>query len=461
MTSCPDLSTLEQNPNARQDHLSSCTTCRTLFALRDGGEEEFGAECEAAETLIAVATDMALNAIDQRRLTNHLETCGRCSSLACGLLLHGDADAEASVATADAEIAVQRSASPSGAGAATPTSLPQPANDQRTVIFVALGLLTAAAALVLIFKGLGSPEKSTTRDLATRVAPEEGIAETPTATTPAPETPIAKTPTAKTPTVSAPTAETPTAETPTAETPTAEKPTAPNDMVGSESEDESAVGVSRPVLPVQGAPVQPPTQAVNPAQAKRISSQLNRARNSVRALEYRKGLRLVEEVLKLQPGNQDAIIVAAIATCNLRRVEEAKRYVSQISNPTRKRGLTQICSRLGIRLDGSDAAEPEEDDEDAAALTREQRVTLLTLVEKSEAAVRNQKYGEGSRECRKALALSPSNQRASVVCAIAACNVGNGIAAKEYIRKVKSTSRRNGLTQICLRLGVDPGEEAE
>jgi pSer/pThr/pTyr-binding forkhead associated (FHA) protein len=81
------------------------------------------------------------------------------------------------------------------------------------------------------------------------------------------------------------------------------------------------------------------------------------------------------------------------------------------------------------------------------------------LVEQAEDAVKNTQYGKGSRLCRQALERDPNNQKAITACAIAACNLKNGSAAKKYVRRIKSSQRRQGLKQICLRLGVTGFDE--
>jgi pSer/pThr/pTyr-binding forkhead associated (FHA) protein len=77
----------------------------------------------------------------------------------------------------------------------------------------------------------------------------------------------------------------------------------------------------------------------------------------------------------------------------------------------------------------------------------------LELLEQAELAVRSTQFGKGERLCRQVLDREPGNQRAITACAIAACNLRKASTAKKFIRRIKSSQRRQGLKQICTRLG--------
>jgi len=82
-------------------------------------------------------------------------------------------------------------------------------------------------------------------------------------------------------------------------------------------------------------------------------------------------------------------------------------------------------------------------------------VELATaLVQQANDAVRDQKYGKGLATCERALAIDSGNQRAHMVCAIAACNLNAAKKAKRYIEGIASATRRTAVKQICIRNDV-------
>jgi pSer/pThr/pTyr-binding forkhead associated (FHA) protein len=82
------------------------------------------------------------------------------------------------------------------------------------------------------------------------------------------------------------------------------------------------------------------------------------------------------------------------------------------------------------------------------------QTSTADLLEQAEKAVRSTQFGKGDKLCRQVLEREPGNQRALTACAIAACNLRRSKTAKKYISRVKSSQRRQGLNQICTRLGV-------
>lgn len=82
------------------------------------------------------------------------------------------------------------------------------------------------------------------------------------------------------------------------------------------------------------------------------------------------------------------------------------------------------------------------------------QISTLELLEQAEKAVRSTQFGKGDKLCRQVLEREPGNQRALTACAIAACNLRRTKTAKKYIGRVKSSQRRQGLNQICTRLGL-------
>ena len=63
---------------------------------------------------------------------------------------------------------------------------------------------------------------------------------------------------------------------------------------------------------------------------------------------FGKSYRLCKEALGIKPRDQEAIMICAIASCNLKNEKSAKNYVGKIQSATRKNNVVQICLRNGI-----------------------------------------------------------------------------------------------------------------
>lgn len=675
MNPCPDISTLDDlSFNEREAHLSQCSSCHMLFALREGGEEEFSEDCESTEMLLAIASDTELSALDQRRLSRHLESCARCTSLASDLLLVGGQPGAAPLPKTNTWEPVSAYQAP-----------PQPANDQRSLVFLGLGLLTAAAAIVLIVRGTGDSQERKTegfvadvnhsRDSASHEkapASEEIDGQSPKSTVGASRpVPVGLAPaklsldehlakakeaaqathfavamshcsaalqmepdnqdahttcaiaacnmddvassrfhiasvTSKTsakglvqickrlgvgvngpaPTLASDLLEESEKKLAEADYDAArglclkalmlepdhegarstcaeiacnlgmldraqehlDKIQDPSvrDRAAEKCEALQVVVVSKPKyrdVAAQGEPATHSTMAPNtisreshqalqriarrafsegqhekaltmasaalalvpddPNSAftaaaaacnldKRASAAINyaklesqsqrtklsrycaaigvsnvggepdedpsstgtltgQAEDAVRNTQYGKGMQLAKQVLAQEPENQRALTTMAIAACNLKLGKEATEYVARIKSSQRRQGLKQICLRLGV---------PSFKETYEAPLPKHAGVPIYELVEQAEVAVRNTQYGKGGRICRQVLEREPGNQRAITSCAISACNLQQGAIAKKYVGRIKNSMRRQGLHQICLRLGV-PGFKDE
>ncbi|MCP4446952.1 MAG: FHA domain-containing protein [Myxococcales bacterium] len=78
------------------------------------------------------------------------------------------------------------------------------------------------------------------------------------------------------------------------------------------------------------------------------------------------------------------------------------------------------------------------------------------LVDQASAAVRDHHFGKGLTLCAQALEQKPNDQRAVLVCGIAACNLKKSAQAKKYLRRIRGASKKANLRQICIRAEV-PG----
>ena len=74
------------------------------------------------------------------------------------------------------------------------------------------------------------------------------------------------------------------------------------------------------------------------------------AQTAAKAHQFAKALRLCEDALKKSRGHQQAVMVCAIAACNLKNVSKAKKYIGQLQNADRKQMARQICLRNSVKL---------------------------------------------------------------------------------------------------------------
>lgn len=89
------------------------------------------------------------------------------------------------------------------------------------------------------------------------------------------------------------------------------------------------------------------------------------------------------------------------------------------------------------------------DDQGASSLSYDE------LMEQATAAIKDTQFGKGLKLCRQALQKQPNDQRATMTCVIASCNLKDAASAKKFVRKIKSAARRSGLRQICLKHDIE------
>jgi pSer/pThr/pTyr-binding forkhead associated (FHA) protein len=95
--------------------------------------------------------------------------------------------------------------------------------------------------------------------------------------------------------------------------------------------------------------------------------------------------------------------------------------------------------------------EPDEAGEDPKAPTK----SYDELVTEAEEAGRKGLFGQARRLCSQALKLKPRDGRASVICAIAACNLENEAAARRYYASAPTQEHKNQIYQICRSKGIE------
>lgn len=86
-----------------------------------------------------------------------------------------------------------------------------------------------------------------------------------------------------------------------------------------------------------------------PEPSKSFDELMAEAREAAKINLYGKALRLCSDALKLQPGEQEAVSVCAIAACGMGNQKQAKRY-HRMAIGTRQNQILQICQSKGVDL---------------------------------------------------------------------------------------------------------------
>ncbi len=81
-----------------------------------------------------------------------------------------------------------------------------------------------------------------------------------------------------------------------------------------------------------------------------VESLVEQAREATRDARYAGGLSLVQTAIAIEPENQDARLVGAIAACNLGDAKIAKSQIEAITGESKRAAVTQICIREGVKL---------------------------------------------------------------------------------------------------------------
>lgn len=80
---------------------------------------------------------------------------------------------------------------------------------------------------------------------------------------------------------------------------------------------------------------------------------------------------------------------------------------------------------------------------------------LLQLIEDSEKAGQEGRYGKAHRLCSQALDMDARQPRALNVCAIAACSLGNKRLSQKYYEMAETEQRQQQIYQICMSKGIE------
>jgi hypothetical protein len=94
-----------------------------------------------------------------------------------------------------------------------------------------------------------------------------------------------------------------------------------------------------------------PTHTVPANDGSSASDKVKASQEAAKQGQFGKALRLCQEALDEEPDNQQALMVCAIAACNLKNGSKAQTYIEQLSSPDRAQMARQICLRNGVELD--------------------------------------------------------------------------------------------------------------
>ncbi len=97
-------------------------------------------------------------------------------------------------------------------------------------------------------------------------------------------------------------------------------------------------------------PVDEPTDIDDGTGGKSALQLIAEAEQAAKVGQFGRALRLCEDALRKQRGHQQAVMVCAIAACNLKNLTKAKQYYNQIQASSRKSMARQICLRNSVKL---------------------------------------------------------------------------------------------------------------
>jgi hypothetical protein len=81
-----------------------------------------------------------------------------------------------------------------------------------------------------------------------------------------------------------------------------------------------------------------------------VSELTNAARDAAKSGQWGRALALGEKALAIDPADQEARMVCAIAACSLRSAAKAERHLGALRSPSRRGMARQICLKNGVEL---------------------------------------------------------------------------------------------------------------
>jgi hypothetical protein len=93
-----------------------------------------------------------------------------------------------------------------------------------------------------------------------------------------------------------------------------------------------------------------PTPAPAPEPTGKLLQLIQDAEAAGKEGRYAKAHRLCSQALEIEPGQPRALIICAIAACNLDNTRQARRYYAQAPTKEQQTQIYQICRSKGIEL---------------------------------------------------------------------------------------------------------------
>jgi pSer/pThr/pTyr-binding forkhead associated (FHA) protein len=100
------------------------------------------------------------------------------------------------------------------------------------------------------------------------------------------------------------------------------------------------------------APEAPPNDGKPPAELSdaEVQKLIEDAREAAKNTAWTDARKKAEEVLRVRPGDQDALVIAGMAACNLTDKERAVKYINRLKG-TRQNMMKQICATKGVLIE--------------------------------------------------------------------------------------------------------------
>lgn len=118
-------------------------------------------------------------------------------------------------------------------------------------------------------------------------------------------------------------------------------------------------------------------------------------------------------------------------------------------------GEAEQASAQPAAAEQASAQQPADTEAERVAAAPEPSGKLLQLIQDSEKAGREGLFGKAHRLCSQALEIEPGQPRAGMVCAIAACNLGNKRLARRYYALAATEQQEKQIYQICRSKGIE------
>lgn len=98
-------------------------------------------------------------------------------------------------------------------------------------------------------------------------------------------------------------------------------------------------------------PVNDPDPKTDPEPVASYEELMEQATSASKATQYGKSMKYCQKALVVRPGDQQGLIVCAIAACNLKKEKSARKFVRGLNSARYQKMARQICLLKGVELD--------------------------------------------------------------------------------------------------------------